>query len=191
MLHENIQRLILLVLAALAIGRLVSGNETKRNSNVMAEMRARVFAVKPEQIGINRDNFPQEVWGVLMETGFKDGGAYSLVVLADGTTSIYFSTGGGVIGAGQHEQVRKASMNLLAVANRYLSSAKTVTSHPLPGAGQVTFYFLSYEGVLSYSAPEESLGQGEHKLSKLFIAGHQVISEIRKLEQSRQKHSPR
>lgn len=187
--HENMQRLILLVLGALAIGGSMSANETSLNSNVMPEMRARVFAVKPEQIGINRNNFPQQVWGVLMETGFKDGGAYSLVVLADGTTSVYFSTGGGVIGAGQHEQVRKASMNLLAVANHYLSSAKAVTSHPLPGAGQVTFYFLSYGGVFSYSASEESLGKGKDKLSKLFIAGHQVISEVRKLEQNRQKSS--
>ena len=184
------KRLILFALVVvLAMGGPVSANEAKLTSNVMPEMRQRVFAVKPEEIGLNRSNFPAEVWGVLMETGFKDGGAYSLVVLADGTTSLYFSTGAGVIGAGQHEQVRKASMNLLAGANHYLSEAKVATSHPLPSGGQVTFYFLSYKGLFSYTAPELSLGEGKDKLSRLFLAGHQVISEVRQLEQNRQKPS--
>lgn len=186
---KNIKRL-LLVLAVLAIGGSVSADETKLKSNVMPEMRERVFAVKPEAIGLSKNNYPPEVWGVLMETGFKDGGAYSLVVLADGTTSLYFSTGAGVIGAGQHEQVRKSSTNLLASANHYLSEAKHTASHPLPSVGQVTFYFLSYKGLFFYTAPEQSLGEGRDKLSKLFHAGHQVIAEVRQVEQNRQASRP-
>jgi hypothetical protein len=185
---KNIKHL-LLVLAVLTIGGAVSADETKLKSNVMPEMRERVFAVKPDEIGLSKSNYSAEVWGILMETGFKGGGAYSLVVLADGTTSLYFSTGAGVIGAGQHEQVRKASMHFLAGANHYLSEAKAATSHPLPSTGQVAFYFLSYKGLFSYTAPEQNLGEGGDKLSKLFHAGHQVISEVRQLEQNRQETS--
>lgn len=183
---KNMKRLPL-VLAVLAIGGSVCADETKLRSNAMPEMRERVFAVKPEEIGLKKSNYPPEVWGILMETGLKDGGAYSLIVLADGTTSLYFSTGAGVIGAGRHEQVRTASTNLLVGANYYLSEAKATTSHPLPSAGQVTFYFLSYEGLFSYTTREQSLGEGRDKLSKLFHAGHQVIAEVRQLEQNRQK----
>lgn len=126
---KNIKHL-LLVLAVLTIGGAVSADETKLKSNVMPEMRERVFAVKPDEIGLSKSNYSAEVWGILMETGFKGGGAYSLVVLADGTTSLYFSTGAGVIGAGQHEQVRKASMHFLAGANHYLSEGRHFSPAP-------------------------------------------------------------
>ena len=182
--------LLFVVLVALIVGKPVSADETKPNSTFMPKMRARVLALQADEIGVNKKVFPQEVWGVLMDTSFQDGDAYSLVVLADGSTIVYTS-GASFIGAGQHTQVRNASTNFLTVANHYLSSAKAVTSYPLPPAGQVAFYFLSYGGVFSYSAPEEKLGDGKDKLSKLFYAAQQVIAEVRKIEKSRHKTSPK
>ena len=41
----------------------------------------------------------------------------SLVSIADGTTSLYFSNGGGIIGAGQHQKVRDASARLIALVD--------------------------------------------------------------------------
>lgn len=58
------KRPILFALIALAIGGTVSANETKLKSNVMPEMREGVFAVKPEEIGVTKSNYPREVWGV-------------------------------------------------------------------------------------------------------------------------------
>jgi hypothetical protein len=159
--------------------------DAKTSTNVMPEMRARVLALKPGDIGITKATYPRDVWGLLMETGVPEGGAFSLVALADGTTSLYFSTGGGVIGAGQHERVRSASRDLLVKANEFRNLAGPASAHPLPASGQVIFYFLSYSGVLSYSAPEVSLGEGKDRLSALFLAGHQVFSEMRQAEQAR------
>lgn len=45
------------------------------------------------------------------------------------------------------------------------------------------FYFLTFEGKLAYSAPEEKLGNGNDELSSLFYAAHDVIGEIREIEQ--------
>lgn len=165
----------------------VSQDAFQANGNVMLELRAKALALKPEEIGINKSNFPKEVWGVLMETGYPDS-AFSLVVLADGTASLYFSTGGGIIGAGQHEAVRKSSANFVGWANQYFSLASPVMKYPLPSSGQVVFYFLSYKGVFSYSAKEMELGEGRDKLSNLFHAGHEVISHMREMEQAR--HNP-
>ena len=39
-----------------------------------------------------------DVWGVLMELGLEQGVA-TMVAFADGTVSLYFSGGGGIIGA--------------------------------------------------------------------------------------------
>jgi len=165
----------------------ISKVTSQGNGNVMQKLRAKAIALRPEEIGINRSNFPKEVWGVLMETGYPDS-AFSLVVLADGTASLYFSTGGGIIGAGQHETVRKSSVNFMGWANQYFSSSSPVSKHPLPSSGQVVFYFLSYKGVFSYSAKELELGEGRDKLSNLFHAGHEVISHMREIEQAR--HNP-
>ena len=52
-------------------------------------------------------------WGAVMETGYPNGVA-SLVCLRDGTTSLYTSTGGGIIGGGAHDPVVRANHALLA-----------------------------------------------------------------------------
>jgi hypothetical protein len=150
-----------------------------------AEMRARVLALQPADIGITKATHPQYVWGILMETGAPEGGAVGLVALADGTTSLYFPPGGGVIKGGQHERVRSASRAFLVKANEFRNFASPASAHPLPGAGQVIFYFLSYGGVLSCSAPEVSLGEGRDRLSALFLAGRQVTSEMNQAERAR------
>lgn len=48
------------------------------------------------------------VFGVIMDTTFASG-TVTLVALADGTASLYASTGGGVIGGGAHERVAVAA----------------------------------------------------------------------------------
>lgn len=55
------------------------------------------------------------VWGILMETGYPQGIA-TLVSLADGTTSLYFSNGDGMIGGGQHANIAQASKAFVAAA---------------------------------------------------------------------------
>lgn len=150
----------------------------------MLGLRMQALSLKAQDIGLNRENFPKDVWGILLETGYESG-AFSLVVLGDGTASLYFSTGGGIIGVGQHDSVRKACGNLLAGGNHFVAAASPTKEYPLPAEGQVTFYFLSYGGVLSYSAKETDLGEGRDKLSNLFHAGHEVIARMREIEQAR------
>lgn len=180
------KKIIASVLAALGLsGASAPAKEPPQaDGNVMQGLRAQALSLKAEDIGLNRANFPKDVWGILLETGYENG-AFSLVVLGDGTASLYFSTGGGIIGAGQHEAVRKSCGNLLAGANQFVSLAKPTKAYPLPAAGQATFYFLSYSGVLSYSAKEVELGEGRDKMSDLFHAAHEVIGRMREIEQSR------
>ena len=62
--------------------------------------------------------FPETPWLVVMETGVP-GGSYTVVSLHDGTTSIYFSNGGGIIGAGQHPDVAALSQSIVASIDAY------------------------------------------------------------------------
>jgi hypothetical protein len=153
-------------------------------SQTVDELRSMVLNLNPEEIGLTQESYPHPVFGLVMETGFADG-SFTLSVLADGTTSLYFSTGGGIIGAGEHESVRKASGRLLSTAQEFHSKAKKVNTFPKPGQGEVIFYFLTFDGVLSYTALENDLGNEKDELSGLFFAAHNVLSEIRKIEEKK------
>lgn len=143
-----------------------------------AELRAMALAVQPAQIGLTREAFGKDVWGVVMETG-TDAGYYTLVVLGDGSTSLYLSTGGGVIGAGEHEAVRVAGAGLIAEANKHLAAAATSDGFPPPADGDTTFHLLTFDGPRSRTAPTNALGEDKDALSPLFHAAHEVIMQVR------------
>ena len=132
------------------------------NEDAVNELRKMIFNLDPGKIGLDKENVDHPVWGMVMETGFETGSS-TLVTLADGTTSLYFSTGGGTIGAGEHENVRKAVGNYLSGAQYFYKNASKVEEYPGPGEGEVIFYFLTFDGKSAYSAPEERLGNGKGK----------------------------
>ena len=179
------RKFIASVLAALGISGAASAHApTVSPSAMSSDLRAMVFNLSPKEIGITPNSFHQRVWGIVMETGLRSG-YYTLVALADGTTSLYYSTGGGIIGAGEHASVRAASTQFIESANSFAEHAKPVGSHPPPSQGNTVFYLLTFNGVLSYTAPEQALGEHRDSFSGLFYAGQAVITELRKLQQSK------
>lgn len=115
---------------------------------------------------------------ILMETGYPEAVA-TLIAVADGTTSMYFSNGGGVIGAGEHDAVRTVSLAFLGKAPDFLTELTPTDNFPLPEEGRVRFYLVVDGGVLTAEAAEEDLGEGRHALSPLFLEGHRVIAAVR------------
>lgn len=157
--------------------------EEKSQTEVFERLRSMVLSLEPSDIGVTKENFPHHVFAVVMETGF-DEGSFTLSAIADGSTSLYFSNGGGIIGGGEYENVRKASSYLISGGNHFYEKAKKTTSFPKPESGQVIFYFITFEGVLSYQALENDLGNEKDELSGLFFAAHNVISELRNIEEN-------
>jgi hypothetical protein len=143
-----------------------------------AELRARVLRGKPSDFGLPQPPAATPVWAILMETAFPEG-VFTLVSVSDGSASLYFSTGGGVIGGGEHDTVRAAALQFVRLANEYLPSMSPCTSFPLPGPGHTKFYVLTTGGVSTADALEEDLGEERHELSPLFYAAQDVITQIR------------
>ena len=81
-------------------------------------LRDQVLKLDPTTVGLTpaRDHI---TWGCLMETGYPNGSS-TLVCLADGTTSLYTSSGGGVIGGGAQEAVVARTQKLLAAVHDHL-----------------------------------------------------------------------
>jgi hypothetical protein len=113
-----------------------------------------------------------------METGYR-GAVATLVVLADNTTSLYLSNGGGFIGMGAHQAVKEASEIFLAAAGGSLAKMKQTDTFPLPALGRVRFYVLTGTGGWTAEAAQDDLGHNRHDLSGVFHVAHAVIAAIR------------
>jgi len=139
-------------------------------------LRAQVLGLDPSLIGA--DPAASVVWGALMEMGIETAVA-TIVALADGSTSLYTSTGGGVIGGGEHASVVAENRGFLAAIERNLERFVPDDADELPTDGTVTFRALTHRGKLSATAAEAELGAGTHPLSEVFFAGHRVITALR------------
>lgn len=153
-------------------------------AEVIMALRAQVLELDPSTAGITKSPDLPNVWAIMMETGYPEAVA-TLLTVADGTTSLYFSNGGGVLGAGAHESVLETLPAFFRAAEEHLGAFKRATETPLPDVGRVRFYLRTFDATLTAEADENDLGYERHELSPLFHAGHSVISAVRELEESR------
>jgi hypothetical protein len=162
-----------------------------KSADIYRDMRKQVFTLAPTKIGLTPSG-NNRVWGVLMETGYPEAVA-TLVMIGDGTVSLYFSNGGGIIGVGQHDGPRKACESFLKEAPKFMSYAQATNEFPLPKQGNTRFYFLTFDGVFTIEAREDDLGNNRLPLSPLFHKGHEVITEARIVDEkmrTRQSNQP-
>jgi hypothetical protein len=156
--------------------------DTYQVADAYRELRNIVLTTKPESLGLQpRGN---DVWGVVMETGYP-GAVVSLVALADGTVSMYFSNGGGIIGLGPRPEPHRIGTELITSAQKFSLQAIATKIFPLPKVSYTRFYFLTGNGVVSVEAKEDDLGNWRHALSSLFHKAHELISAIRVIDEQR------
>jgi hypothetical protein len=148
------------------------------------QIRERIFQLKPTDLGLAPTTGMPVVWGVVAELGYEVGTA-TLLALADGTTSLHYSTGGGLLGRGDYAPVAQAARALVAEAHKYVDHMPAADGFPLPPAGQVRFILLAYAGVYAAQAPESSLASGQHTLSPLFEQVHETLNQMRLLAEKR------
>ena len=121
---------------------------------------------------------PSGLFGLVTELGMAEGVA-TLVAIADGTVSVYFSGGGGFIGVGSQLGPRRAAEALLDEAPRFLARAAPAQEFPLPEPERVRFWFLTFDGVLGAEAAADALEGGRSGLSRLYSLAQDLLTEIR------------
>lgn len=153
-----------------------------------AQLRGGVLGLDASQMGSYAD---EPVWAVVMDVGFPEGSA-TLVTAVDGTTSLYFSTGGGMLGTGEFAAVRLASTNLRQIAAQAIKAAALdpAPEQPLPGAEHVAFYVVTDDGVMGAEAAVEALSDPEHPLAALYAQAETVIGEMRGVDARQQGPDP-
>jgi hypothetical protein len=110
------------------------------------------------------------------------GGSVTLAAFKDGTTSLYYSNGGGMIGLGAHATVRSAAMIFREAAIPVDNSFAPIASFSLPPTGTVRFYLVSSTGTRATAAYSESeLQNPAHPLYHLALAAQAVIAAAQAL----------
>jgi hypothetical protein len=155
---------------------------------VFQGLRRQVLELDPASAGLGQSAERSRLWGALMEMGFPNGVA-TLAALADGTTSLYTSTGGGIIGGGFHQAVAAANQAFLACVEEHITELQPDPDTAVPASGVIIIRALTYTGRLSAEAPEDDLGHGRHPLSPVFHAGHQVLSQLRMIDEARRDNA--
>ncbi len=145
-----------------------------------------ILTQPPAAVGIAPRAPLKSVWGALVEIGLEDG-CVTFVSLADGTTSMYTSTGGGAIGAGQHEGPANASRHLLVELQAQLDLFPPAEACPLPGPDMVAFVVLTYNGIHRTESSQARLADPKGPLHLLWVAANSVITEIR-LQETARRH---
>ena len=151
-------------------------------AEIYLRLRNQIFSVTKDQ---SRSLLPPSspLLAVLMESGSPEA-VITLVAVADGTVSLYVSNGGGIVGLGQHEAVRNTAFDFLSLASQYISKAVPAKDYPLPSKGYTTFYFLTSNGVFVATAKEKDF---ENKQHPLFLKGHAVIAQARRVDEKRKR----
>ena len=151
-------------------------NKTSQPEPTYLQFRDRILTLDPYKLGL-KAQFAKEVWGIIMEIGYEVGTA-SLVALADGTTSLYYSTGGGLLGSPDYAPVSEAAKGMVALAENIIHQASPTEKVDLPFVGQVRFTFLTFSGKLTTIAPEKTLASGEDSLSQLYHLGRETLTQL-------------
>jgi hypothetical protein len=147
------------------------------------DLRGLALDTTARSLGLEREPGQSTVFGALTDMAF-DNGTATLVGFADGTTSLYTSGGGGVIGAGEHASVVSVTRHFLAAVADVLDHLEPEPDAAMPDAGRVRFHALTFDGRFAAEASEDELGGGHHPLSPAFFAAHGVIAAIREASPS-------
>ena len=161
------------------LDRLRRSRRRESPRDVYAGLRTQALSLDPASIVVPTGEPWHGAAMAVMELAVEKGTA-SVVAVADGSVSLYLSTGGGVIGAGGHASVRDAAGRFRLLAGELRGAmAVAVDGFPLPEAGEVRFHVTTGEERYSSAAPESALRSGRHPLAQLYAAGQDLLTEIR------------
>lgn len=171
-----------LVLACILAIALFARSRRVTQAAPAVELRQMALTTPASDFGI--EPLPGEAWCVVMDTTYPNA-SVSLLSLSDGGASLYFSTGGGVIGGQTHANVAAAAKAFVTEATRFRSKLGPSTDLALPFSGRTRFYVRTDTGTFVTEVSESELAGGNHALSPLFFAGQEVVTQLRVVSEGR------
>ncbi len=151
-----------------------------------AFMRLRRRAFETTAVNLGLDPKGTEPYGLVMEMGIQIS-VVTLVSFADGDASVYYKTGGGMVGGISHESVRSVAKAFVGLAPKALPKMIRTTEFPLPGPDRVRFYILTPQGVFTTETNRQNLTNPKSELGALFYSGQEVVAQMRQVQEQKQE----
>jgi hypothetical protein len=108
----------------------------------------------------------------------------TLACFIDGTTSLYFSNGGGELGLGQaHEEVRNATVAFLRSSEQILDNIEVANDFALPVEGKHSVYLISENIIYKYEIDLKTIESESKEINFLFFLYNNVLNKIRETKQ--------
>jgi hypothetical protein len=149
--------------------------DSRRKANPAHYPKMRANALRMQVPGTTEGS----VHMVFMDWSVGQGMA-TIMAAADGTASLYLSSGGGFIGGGQrYPAIRAAALAAVGVAQAHLELFASTEATDLPKAGEVCFYATTSDGIRRAVASEARLVDGTDPLLALGVAMQRVVTEYR------------
>ena len=146
--------------------------------NAFEGLRNMAFTATPEQLGLSLPTDKTIVYGAIMD--WEMGGATATTVsYQTGDASLYLSSGGGVIGGGQHKNVNSSAKQFVSLAQTFLDKTTKTETTPLPSTNEVKFYMLTNKGIFVGQEQMKNFENNSSTWLKLFEEGNNVLTELR------------
>jgi hypothetical protein len=177
---------LLLILGAAFLGgqRGSAANDpTPRKDPAALSAELRLMALNMQSGAIKGANpaTAHGAWGSVTDISLQHGGA-TVMYFIDGSSSVYRSAGGGIIGGQGHENVHRMGSSVLACLEQSFSSLHAGSPVPMPAAGHVRFYVHARDGLLqSDEISVDELVAGHHPLSACYIGVQKLLTTLREL----------
>ena len=155
---------------------------TRVNSgNAYAGLRSMVLEGTRANFGLGPGASPKQPFAVVTDWGDAQG-ATTIIAVADGSASVYPSSGAASIGGGQsHESIRNAALKTVELASAVQPLMHATTEFPLAPRGQVSFYVVTDSGVFTATASQEDLSGNRSPFSALGAGAQNIVAEYRRL----------
>ena len=147
-------------------------------ANTFNDLRGMAFSATPEQLQLSFPADKTVVYGVIMDWGI-DTATATVVSYQTGDASMYLSSGGGIIGGGQHQNVNSAAKQLVILAQTYLENATKTETNSLPQQDEVKFYLLTNKGTYVGQDVMRNFQSNTSTWLPLFEEGNKVLAELR------------
>jgi len=148
--------------------------ERSELADIYVDLRTRALHWRDEEPGVG-------VRGLVTDIAY-DEGLVTIACLSDDSTSMFTNRGGGILGAGDYEQVAAANRQLLTLTSQLANELPIAADESLPTPGGVRFSILSANGLRSRIVPEEELTASGHHLSPVYGAVQAVVYEMGRID---------
>ena len=151
------------------------GNQAVDKENPYYGLRRQVLDIKQPPFTLTNNH---SVVAAIVDMDMDEAVA-SLACVADGTVSLYFSTGGGQLGLGSADEgIRTAALAFLNGSAQFLDQMEMVQDYPLPQNNKHFVYIVAKDGVYRRELDMETIDTASKEMRLLNDLYQNVLDKI-------------